>query len=95
MSYTCDDCHDTGWVGDNGPGRGGNSEYHECHCSFIPKNKYPFEKVREFLVSLTTSNVMINDFNNLRIERILITDAAIELIEEINAAERQTPKGLL
>ena len=26
----CEDCNDTGWYGDNGPGRKDNREYHPC-----------------------------------------------------------------
>jgi len=28
----CEDCLDTGWVGDNGPGKNGNNEYMPCDC---------------------------------------------------------------
>jgi protein gp37 len=28
----CDDCHGTGWYGDNGPGIKGNREYVHCDC---------------------------------------------------------------
>jgi len=28
----CELCHDTGWYGDKGPGRSGNSEYVLCEC---------------------------------------------------------------
>lgn len=31
-AYKCDDCHDTGWYGDNGPGIRGNREYAPCEC---------------------------------------------------------------
>jgi len=30
--YKCDQCHDTGWYGDNGPGIKGNREYCPCEC---------------------------------------------------------------
>ena len=28
----CEDCNDTGWYGDNGPGIKGNKEYGKCEC---------------------------------------------------------------
>ena len=30
--YKCDECHDTGYFGDMGPGRAGNNEYVPCDC---------------------------------------------------------------
>jgi len=30
--YKCEQCHNTGWYGDNGPGIGGNREYVRCEC---------------------------------------------------------------
>ena len=30
--YKCDQCRDTGWYGDNGPGIMGNREYIRCEC---------------------------------------------------------------
>lgn len=30
--YKCDECHDTGHIGDMGPGRAGNNEYVPCDC---------------------------------------------------------------
>jgi len=78
MNYFCDDCHDTGWVGDNGPGRKGNNEYHECHCSYIPKSgKYPYEKVMEFL-NLLKDDIFVSAAINI--------DSA-RLLEEITNAE--------
>ncbi len=32
MKYKCEECHDTGWYGDNGPGITGNREYQRCEC---------------------------------------------------------------
>jgi len=29
----CENCHDTGWYGDLGPGIKGNREYAPCECS--------------------------------------------------------------
>ncbi len=31
-TYNCETCRDTGWYGDNGPGRRGNREYVPCDC---------------------------------------------------------------
>jgi len=31
--YVCEDCRDTGYRGDIGPGIRGNHEYEECHCA--------------------------------------------------------------
>jgi len=31
-TYKCEDCHDTGWSGDMGPGISGNREYSRCDC---------------------------------------------------------------
>jgi hypothetical protein len=31
--YVCEDCRDTGYAGDIGPGMAGNHEYVECHCA--------------------------------------------------------------
>ena len=28
----CEKCHDSGFYGDNGPGRKGNTEYTRCEC---------------------------------------------------------------
>lgn len=28
----CEECHDTGWGGDHGPGVRGNNEYGPCSC---------------------------------------------------------------
>ena len=33
----CEDCAGTGWVGDNGPGIAGNSEFVRCDCGTIEK----------------------------------------------------------
>ena len=30
--YKCEECKDTGWVGDNGAGIRGNNEYEPCFC---------------------------------------------------------------
>ena len=30
--YQCEECHDTGYFGDMGPGRAGNNEYVPCDC---------------------------------------------------------------
>lgn len=35
----CEECHDTGYVGDNGPGIRGNREYAPCECDFVARNK--------------------------------------------------------
>ena len=35
----CEDCHDTGYAGDNGPGIRENREYVPCECNFIARNK--------------------------------------------------------
>lgn len=29
----CEECHDTGWGGDMGPGWKGNHEVQRCHCN--------------------------------------------------------------
>ena len=34
--YRCEQCHDTGWYGDNGPGMAGNREYMPCECREKP-----------------------------------------------------------
>ena len=31
-SGVCEICHDTGWYGNNGPGRRGNREFTPCDC---------------------------------------------------------------
>ncbi len=33
----CENCRDTGWYGDNGPGIVGNHEFHRCECGVIDK----------------------------------------------------------
>ena len=35
--YKCEQCQDTGWYGDNGPGIKGNREYIRCECKTNPK----------------------------------------------------------
>jgi hypothetical protein len=35
----CEDCHDTGYAGDNGPGKAGNREYVPCPCDFQARHK--------------------------------------------------------
>jgi len=35
----CEQCHDTGWYGDNGPGIKGNWEYNPCECDSTFRNK--------------------------------------------------------
>jgi len=63
--YKCEDCHDTGWVGDNGPGMKGNSEYHECECGSEPKPKrYPFDEVDRFL-KMVIDKVYTDDYGVL------------------------------
>jgi len=37
----CEICKDTGWYGDNGPGRRGNKEYIACECK--AEGKEPIE----------------------------------------------------
>ncbi|MCK4821193.1 hypothetical protein KA005_35840 [bacterium] len=37
--YKCEECHDTGWYGDNGPGIKGNREYQRCECMAETKMK--------------------------------------------------------
>ena len=37
VTAACDDCHDTGWYGDNGPGVIGNEEFHRCECGASEK----------------------------------------------------------
>jgi hypothetical protein len=38
MPYKCEQCHDTGWYGDNGPGIKGNREYQPCECQGTTKD---------------------------------------------------------
>ena len=82
-AYKCDDCHDTGWVGDNGPGRNGNSEYHECHCSFVPQRPYPFEKVKAFLDEIYYLSI---NYQVHKLEK-KIWDETQSIIKEINLAD--------
>ena len=35
----CDLCHDTGYYGDNGPGRNGNKEYVLCECDSTARDR--------------------------------------------------------
>ena len=37
VTAACDDCHDTGWYGDNGPGVIGNEEFQRCECGVSEK----------------------------------------------------------
>jgi len=45
--FKCEDCHDTGWTGDNGPGIKGNREYHPCDCKQQPAVYSPHEIILE------------------------------------------------
>lgn len=43
----CEQCRDTGWYGDNGPGIRGNREYVPCECrdpGYTIWNGFPFKK---------------------------------------------------
>ena len=95
-AYKCDDCHDTGWVGDNGPGRNGNSEYHECGCGSDQKYKrYPFEKVIDFLKSF--AGKYTDKDPNWYIQRRYkqLTELSSDLLDEINAAELPNRKRVI
>jgi DnaJ-class molecular chaperone len=39
MKPKCEDCRDTGWYGDLGPGIRGNREYQRCECMAPTKMK--------------------------------------------------------
>ena len=36
---TCEQCHDTGWCGDIGPGIRGNNEYAKCECDDMARSR--------------------------------------------------------
>jgi len=35
----CEQCHDTGWGGDIGPGMRGNNELNQCDCNVMARSR--------------------------------------------------------
>ena len=53
--YNCEDCMDTGWCGDNGPGIRGNREYHPCHCRpELPSKEATIKKLKAKLAKISS-----------------------------------------
>ena len=59
----CNDCLDTGWVGDNGPGKKGNNEFIPCDC---PKGKAIFIRIRNRPASEISTAELIAELGRRR-----------------------------
>jgi hypothetical protein len=92
--YQCDECRDTGYFGDNGPGIRGNNEYTECDCR--RKLKTDDEKWRDHFVYPIALEMKRRGIGELRIKLKDTGKADFELIPEnaqaMASADTQTPK---
>lgn len=83
--YQCEECQDTGYFGDMGPGIRGNNEYTECDCR--RKLKTDEEKWRDHFVYPVTIEMKRRGISELRVKLKENGKAEFEIIPE-NAALR-------
>ena len=79
-SYKCEECRDTGYYGDNGPGIKGNTEYSECECH--QSLKTDDEKWRDHFIYPITLEMKKRGISELNIKMTENGKAQFELIPE-------------
>lgn len=79
-AVACEDCQDTGYVGDNGPGIRGNREYQECGCMI--GRKTDDEKWRDHFVYPIALEMRRRGIGELRIKLKGDGKADFELLPE-------------
>lgn len=83
--YKCEECHDTGYFGDMGPGVRGNNEWTECDCN--RRLKTDDEKWRDHFVYPIALEMKRRGIGELRIKLKDNGKADFELIPE-NSQDR-------
>lgn len=78
--YKCDECHDTGYFGDMGPGRAGNNEYVPCDCR--RDKRTDDEKWRDHFVLPIATEMKRRGIGEMRIKLTEKGTAVFELLPE-------------
>ena len=98
----CEECLDTGWVGDNGPGRRGNNEYMPCDCAkgkaieaAIRNRRIGQEATADLIAELERRRPQNRQEANMEGKDMAeVRDAMARDAEERDAAERAEAKEL-
>lgn len=88
-NVSCEDCHDTGYVGDMGPGIIGNREWHECDCRRGMKTDD--EKWRDHFIYPIALEMKRRGIGELHIKIQENGKAAFELIPTESKTEETRP----